>query len=1051
MSSLRESIVLFEIDVPRCSRTYGIAPCTAVLGTTGTAKCFNSRKTCQDPANLLLSETVTLRFARPQDGILQYGPVLPAIAADPSTRALAVNLAGMERSLSALGRREEVTVKMQDFQHSDLQLDKYRLERMTGAAAEKHLSLPGESGDYASTPDSAAASIVGDLSMRAKATPNDWTPAAAAVLEAKWGAAGQRSYKLEVIATGQLRLSWSTDGTAVLARDSTVAVGASDGTIKHVLATLDVDNGAAGHDVKFYTSDSGATWAQLGATVTTAGITSIFDSTAALSVGAEADGASGLWAGKLHYADVRAIATTAGTPAAKFDPQGAADRATSFVSGTGETWTVQQSGTPKAELVAEPAPYDPFERGTFAGKFLARHPYYTSFNCRAREGYIGDALADMRVRNYVVASITGPADGTWTVKAQDLFSLIERRKSVAPPASTATLSAGITASATAATLTPAGIGDSEFGPLETAMGTPGSGYATIGDEICAYTRVADALTLTRAQETTVASSHDADDTVQWNLVITPRAPQAIIKLLLENFSKLPASSIDITAWNAAVPGTVGLFSRHIAKPEPVAELLGQVCELAGLTLWPDVSTSMIELRALRAAPLVATIDDAGWILDGSLSLQREEQKRVSRVVVHYAQRNPLESLAEQKNYGTHLVLPTDGATLYGTESVRDVWAPWIPAAGRALAEACGKRITAMFKNPPIAATVATNSEKASVFAISDYADLKVDELQGFDGSQGKASVAIVSMKRNEEETTLELQQVVFADDDGVRRIYIDTDMLDVNLRTLHDSLFAAPIGTEVVEATLSAGIYTGSTSTATAGLRTGDWPAGVSLTAVINGEAVGKGGRGGTGGTGSVAKSVDGGVTPGATSATAGSTGLAGGPAFEATYAVTLKGSGAIRAGGSGAGGGGGTGAWRSDATLGAVGGTGGSGGRGFNGGEGGAGGSASGDFYVDGGESSVQQGYTGAAGARTGAGSASAGRGAPIPPRIFGSSGGTGGDWASVGGAGSSDGHTDNDLGWTKTVGAGGAGGAAGPAVVGNAFITWDASNTITVNGALT
>jgi hypothetical protein len=43
----REPIQYVEIDVDYCTRTYGSSPCLAVLGTTGTRKCFNTYATCQ--------------------------------------------------------------------------------------------------------------------------------------------------------------------------------------------------------------------------------------------------------------------------------------------------------------------------------------------------------------------------------------------------------------------------------------------------------------------------------------------------------------------------------------------------------------------------------------------------------------------------------------------------------------------------------------------------------------------------------------------------------------------------------------------------------------------------------------------------------------------------------------------------------------------------------------------------------------------------------------------------------------------------------------------
>jgi hypothetical protein len=43
----RRPITIVEVDLDFCQNTYGLAPCTAAIGTTGTVKCFNTFKSCQ--------------------------------------------------------------------------------------------------------------------------------------------------------------------------------------------------------------------------------------------------------------------------------------------------------------------------------------------------------------------------------------------------------------------------------------------------------------------------------------------------------------------------------------------------------------------------------------------------------------------------------------------------------------------------------------------------------------------------------------------------------------------------------------------------------------------------------------------------------------------------------------------------------------------------------------------------------------------------------------------------------------------------------------------
>lgn len=168
------------------------------------------------------------------------------------------------------------------------------------------LKLNRAASTYASTPDTAALDIVGDLDLRAEVIIDDWTPAAIGTLIAKFGLTGnQRSYQLQLATDGTLILQWSADGTAVLSATSTAPVPGHAGTPMGVRATLDVNNGAAGRTVTFYYSFDFVTWIPLGTAVTTAGVTSIFASTAVLAIGARVTDTANLLLGKVLRAEVR--------------------------------------------------------------------------------------------------------------------------------------------------------------------------------------------------------------------------------------------------------------------------------------------------------------------------------------------------------------------------------------------------------------------------------------------------------------------------------------------------------------------------------------------------------------------------------------------------------------------------------------------------------------------------------------------------------------------------------------------------------------------------
>jgi hypothetical protein len=167
-------------------------------------------------------------------------------------------------------------------------------------AAGAYCWLPGVGGNHLSIPDSSALDITGDIDIRVHVAMDDWTPASTQGLLTKYEAGSSSSYMVWVNSSGNVVLYWTTDGSTPNAKSSTVPTGVTNGTAKWVRVTLDVDNGG-NHDVKFWLSDDNVTYTQLGSTVTTAGVTSIFSGTSELRVG-NASGTS--LAGKVYRAQV---------------------------------------------------------------------------------------------------------------------------------------------------------------------------------------------------------------------------------------------------------------------------------------------------------------------------------------------------------------------------------------------------------------------------------------------------------------------------------------------------------------------------------------------------------------------------------------------------------------------------------------------------------------------------------------------------------------------------------------------------------------------------
>lgn len=207
------------------------------------------------------------------------------------------------------------------------------------------LVTTGASNSYASTPDNAALDIVGDIDLQADFISDTWPPPADSTLLGKYSdSTANRSYRLDIMTTGQIRITWSTNGTNNFSMLSTVPVPATIGQRITVRVTLDVDNGAAGRTARFYTaSNIDGVFTELGSPVVAAGVTTIFSGTSTLTVGGRDSGAVGRFTGKIFAARVRngILGAIVANPSFVTQPPGTVN----FVDSAGRTWTVQANAS----------------------------------------------------------------------------------------------------------------------------------------------------------------------------------------------------------------------------------------------------------------------------------------------------------------------------------------------------------------------------------------------------------------------------------------------------------------------------------------------------------------------------------------------------------------------------------------------------------------------------------------------------------------------------------------------------------------------------------
>lgn len=275
--------------------------------------------------------------------VLQRGRRDWATETDPSTCALRLNngtsraAAGIQGRYSPLNPRSDLFGKIG--RNTPIRVRK-------DVPPDAFMVLPGFEGSYVTTPDAVALDITGDIDVRIDVEPTTWRPGAGFGLARKYLTTGdQRSWAFYLNVDGTLHFRWSPDGTvaALITVNSTVAIPESS-TRLALRVTLDVNNGAAGNDVAFYTSDTiDGAWTQLGTTVTTAGVTSIHSGTAVLEVGRV--NPSGIvvdpFQGSVFAFSL--LTGIAGTAVANPDFTAQEPNTRTFVDAAGRTWTLQAS------------------------------------------------------------------------------------------------------------------------------------------------------------------------------------------------------------------------------------------------------------------------------------------------------------------------------------------------------------------------------------------------------------------------------------------------------------------------------------------------------------------------------------------------------------------------------------------------------------------------------------------------------------------------------------------------------------------------------------
>ena len=493
----------------------------------------------------------------------------------------------------------------------------------------------------------------------------------------------------------------------------------------------------------------------------------------------------------------------------------------------------------------------------FWPSWRATHKGYQGAAISIYSGYIVDGAFDVtnfQKRDFILDSFSHSESGA-NISAKDTLKLASNDRAKAPRKSSGLLSADISDTDTVATLTPAGIGNSEY---------PASGWGRLGDEIVSFTRVADTLTLTRGQYNTIADSHGLNDVFQLCLYYNDTLPDIDYDLLV-NYAGVSPSVIPKSTWDdEGVLYFPGLYETLITEPVGVSALLKELGESAPHYLFWDERTNLINLAAIKPPPDTAfTLTAEDNLLEGSTSVSDQTDMRISTVIVNFGQFDPTKNLDEASNYRQAHVRFNPNITDYNDiEKYRIINSRWISNDNRAAAVRLAARFGRRFSDSPRKINFKLDAKDSDLWTGSPAfinSDLIVDNttLERFNMP---IQVLSVGESKAYNYTALEygygdeLPEDLASEDPNQRLVVLSGELDQLKdgatvrtLRDIYDGLFPDVLPAYDVVFVLDSSCVAGSSDNTEFAVDTGAWPelaTGDPIKLDVRGLLIGKGGDG---------------------------------------------------------------------------------------------------------------------------------------------------------------------------------------------------------------
>lgn len=466
-------------------------------------------------------------------------------------------------------------------------------------------------------------------------------------------------------------------------------------------------------------------------------------------------------------------------------------------------------------------------------RWRAENPYYRGGRISLFTGYIVNGLYDLsnfQQRDYVIETFAYTGSNI-SFTGKDPLKDADNDRAKAPAEVSGELSAAINDTATSLTLQPAGVGDLEYSA---------SGWIRINDEVMSFTRVADVMTIVRAQYNTTASDHAEDDKVQECLVYDTETVSNITYDLLTTYGGIDTSYINKAEWDAESSSSFSTrYSTIITEPTGVNELIQEFAESAPHYVYYDDRANLIRFVALKQPPEDAlNLSYEANLLQGSVAVVDKQDMRISTVICNYGQFNPTVVLDDVTNYArTYIRVDSDSVTNYGTPKYKTIYSRWISQDNKSAAVLMTARIGRRFSDAPREISFSLDAKDIDIWT-GDPCNVQTDLIVQSGGGYPFLPYQILSAsegKNNFQFKALEhtYGPAVDGDDDAedpdIRLVYINGDNDRLNNRNLRD-VYEDVYGLDPLDPGLDirfifeSSCVAGSSTLADAGVNTGAWP-----------------------------------------------------------------------------------------------------------------------------------------------------------------------------------------------------------------------------------